>query len=57
MLQKVENVTLLLFYLWAKYDPNWLDFSVKTFIFSNLKIVHYGSKLEGTKNHCFASKI
>ena len=57
MLQEVENFTLLLFYLWAKYEPKWLDFSVKTLIYSNLKIVHYGSNLEGNKNHCFASKI
>ena len=44
-------------HLWAKYEPIWLDFSVKTLIFSKLKIVYCSSKSVGTKNHCFASKI
>jgi hypothetical protein len=30
--------------LWAKYKPIWLDFTVKTLIFSKLKIVYCSSK-------------
>ena len=57
ILKETEYVSLLLLYLWAKYEPIWLDFTVKTLIFSNLKIVCCSSKSVGTNNHCFASKI
>ena len=56
-LQETKYVSLLLLYLWAKYEPILLDFTVKTLIFSKLKLVYCSSKLVGTKNHCFASKI
>ena len=44
---------MLLLYLWAKYEPIWLGFTVKTLIFSKLKIVHCSAKSVGTRNHCF----
>ena len=35
---------LLLLYLWAKYEPIWLNFIVKTLILSKFKIVYCSSK-------------
>ena len=56
--KKISKVLpLLLLYLWAKYEPIWLNFTVKTLIFSKLKIAYCSSKSVGTDNHCFACKI
>ena len=37
-----HTVTFILFYLWAKYDPIWLDFTVQTLIFSAYYFSHLG---------------
>ena len=34
ILQATEYVTVLLLYMWAKYEPIWLNFTGKTVIFS-----------------------
>ena len=59
ILQVTEYFPLLLLYLWAKYEPIWLELLSKhRFIFfRKLKIVYCSSKSVGTTNHCFVIKF
>ena len=57
----IESVIFILLYLWAKYKPIWLDFTLKILSFSGYYLRQFFCKnfaqVVGTKTHCIEIKI